>query len=160
MNSNKFEIEDNILIHYHGNDSTVIIPDEITEIAYEAFYKNKTLQKVICGKNTEVIDWHSFYKCINLQEVQLSNKTKTIWMNAFEGCIKLNKINLTNKITTIGEDAFKGCISLAKNIIPAKFKNDIEKIGIKENKNITKITKKELNQMIKEEVRKQTKRKF
>lgn len=42
----EFVIEDGVLIQYNGNSSDVTIPDGVTKIGDEAFYRNDTIETV------------------------------------------------------------------------------------------------------------------
>ena len=54
----------------------------------------------------------AFYKCIRLTSVTIPNSITTIKENAFIGCSILTTIIVPNSVTNIGEGAFAGCSSL------------------------------------------------
>ena len=49
-----FEIEEDILVRYNGEDENVIIPDGIREIGSKAFYENQKIQSVMLPDSVEI----------------------------------------------------------------------------------------------------------
>lgn len=57
----EFSIVNGCLKRYAGDDDVVTIPRGVTEIAYRAFYGNKTLKKVILPEGLTKIDFQAFW---------------------------------------------------------------------------------------------------
>ena len=118
---------------------------EVTEIADNAFKKNKTLTKITIpktviriGKNAfyactklktvsfakgsalKKIDSKAFYKCTALTSFTVQSKVTTIGTSAFAGCKKLKKLKLGSRVTKIGTSAFSKCTALTTVTIPKK----------------------------------------
>lgn len=66
--------------------TSVMIPDTVTSIGYEAFLG-----------------------CTNLSSVTILGSVTNIGYEAFSGCSALKSVTIPNSVTTIGIDAFKGC---------------------------------------------------
>ena len=128
-----------ILKEYKGNDKIVIVPNYVTVIGENAFYKNKDIVKVIikegvtkiencafycCNKleyieiptTLKVIEGAVFYFCKNLKEIKLNDGLTEIGFASFQGCLKLTKLELPDTLVYIGEDAFLNCSDLKFNV--------------------------------------------
>ena len=88
---NGFDIRDDILWRYYGNNKDIIIPDGVIEIS--AF---------------------AFQECYDLESVTIPNSVLDIGFCAFQDCEKLESIIITNSVTNIDENAFEGCTSLKR----------------------------------------------
>ena len=67
MEQDVFEIEDGVLLKYHGQSEKVIIPDTVRMISYDAFVDCTTLREVFISKNVLHIKRASFSGCENLE---------------------------------------------------------------------------------------------
>ena len=78
---------------YLGSEcvTTLIVPDDITEIK-----------------------GYAFYKCSSITKVVLPENVTTIGVRAFSACAALTNINIPSKVTSIGENAFYDCLALAE----------------------------------------------
>ena len=65
--------------------SNTVVPDGVTEIAYEAFRKNEKLHSLKLPPSVKTIGEYAFEGCRNLEEINLENVTKK-GNNAFNGC--------------------------------------------------------------------------
>ncbi|MDE6834275.1 MAG: leucine-rich repeat domain-containing protein, partial [Ruminococcus sp.] len=99
-----FEIEDGVLIKYHGKDKEVIIPNVVTRIGFFAFEN-----------------------CWCLTSIKISNGVKEIGYRAFANCWRLTSITIPNSVTSIGDNAFSDCTSLTSIIING-FKINVKEI--------------------------------
>ena len=88
--NNRFDIEDGVLKKYHGNESSVVIPEGVTEIGERAFEG-----------------------CKALASVAIPEGVTEIGERAFEGCKALASVTIPASVTEIGQEAFSGCTSLA-----------------------------------------------
>ena len=66
--------------------------------------------------NVTTIGKEAFYKCSNLTNVTIPNSVTTIGEEAFYKCSNLISVIIPNSVTTIGEDAFRNCIGLTSVI--------------------------------------------
>ncbi len=117
MELKDFEIEDNILVRYHGDSEHVAVPDGITEIAQGAFNTCRSIRSVKLPESVETIGAGAFHCCFYLEEINIPEKVTRIESGTFYDC-KLKKIQLPEKLTCIGREAFYKC--------------DIEEINIPE----------------------------
>ena len=125
----------------------VIIDDEVTEIAAEAFLGCTKLKVIVFGPNCKVkkighgafcqcaleeVDFPNsleeikgkrnstgaFAACANLQKMSFGSNLKIVGGAAFYQCTKLEAIVLKEKVTTIGEKAFTRCSNLSTFVWP------------------------------------------
>ncbi|MGN0489496.1 MAG: leucine-rich repeat protein [Ruminococcus sp.] len=97
-----------IILKYNGNAKTVKIPSEIDGkkvevIGKKAFYKNKTLEKIIISDNVKEIKFSTFEKCVNLKKVSMGKNVKEIKAYAFYGCKKLKELKIPPKVKKLRE---------------------------------------------------------
>lgn len=113
-----FEIENGILRRYaEGQGVTeIVIPDNVTSIGYDAFYK-----------------------CSNLTEIKISDSVTSIDDCAFWCCSSLTKINIPDNVKSIGEKAFIGCSSLTAIEVSENNENYTSIDGILYNKDVTEL---------------------
>lgn len=79
-----------------------------TELCSNAFYGNKTVEKVILPDYADTVPANLFKGCINLKEVTLP-MDPDIDESAFEGCKSLTDIHIPLCIGNIAANAFRGC---------------------------------------------------
>ena len=135
---------------YNERTEEVIIPDyyndlPVTEIAQQAFYGCRTMNKLTIGANVEKIWDEAFYgcnienivipesvaliankvfsSCENLKEVILPDDMSYIFSGAFSYCSSLKSITIPQNVTTIGESAFSGITTLEEVILSDKQQN-------------------------------------
>jgi hypothetical protein len=113
--------------HYFNKykDNTVKIPEGFTDLAYDLFYNDDAVKKIILPDTIREIKYGEFRECYNLQEIRLSSILKEIPNEAFRFCYKLKEVVIPSSVTKIGDYAFSGCDSLTKIIIP----ESVKKIG-------------------------------
>lgn len=85
-------LQDIWLVNYVGNDSEIVIPNNITKIR-------------ICA----------FYDCTTLTNVVIPNSVTSIESCAFEDCRSLTSITIPNSVIEIGKYAFEDC-NLLKDV--------------------------------------------
>lgn len=108
-----FELSGSKLVSYSGTDSSVTLPNTITEIGSSAFEGNKNITKVVIPDSIKSIGYDAFRGCTNLNTVSIGNGVKKIDSEAFSGCINLSSINIPAKCESLGSGVFAGCNSLA-----------------------------------------------
>lgn len=79
-----------------------------TELCSNAFYGNKTVEKVVLLDYADTVPANLFKGCINLKEVTLP-MDPDIGESAFEGCISLTDIPIPLCVGSIAANAFRGC---------------------------------------------------
>ena len=89
-----WQIEDNNLISYSGDDTDLLIPEGVTQIANRAFFGNKRLRSVRIPDTVMKISSFAFAECEELESVELGENVKRIGERAFEQCGKLKEIFL------------------------------------------------------------------
>ena len=109
---NIFDIEDGILVEYHGSDEHVVIPDGVTEIADEVFDGCSSLVSVTLPDTLTVIGGSAFAECSNLSQINIPFGVTSIGDMAFISCTSLRSIVIPDSVTEIDEMAFDGCTSL------------------------------------------------
>ena len=95
MGLKDFVIEHGVLTKYEGAGGGVVIPEGVTEI----------------GRN-------AFYRCMSLKSVTIPEGVKKIGASAFEFCEYLESVSIPEGVTEIGEGAFNNCGSLKTISIP------------------------------------------
>ena len=108
----KFNIEDNVIKNYYGNEAILIIPDGVKDIFYELFENNHNITSVIIPGTIKNLTSFTFSNCINIKEVKLNEGVKCIECGAFKGCISLEKAILPKSLTCIQKIVFEDCKSL------------------------------------------------
>lgn len=105
-----------------GKNKNVILPASVCEIAPNAFYDNKTLERIdmtSCNKLT-IIGELAFAGCENLTNIIFPENIEEIGGTAFSNCEALASVDLSNckKLDKIGESAFNWCPSLEEVLLP------------------------------------------
>ena len=66
-----FEISHDVLKKYEGNETRVIIPEGIREIADYAFYGAHAMEYISIPSSVKEIGTNAFYDCASLKEAVL-----------------------------------------------------------------------------------------
>lgn len=101
--------DDGILEKYNGDESIVLIPEDVKIIAADAFEGCKNILKVITNSDLKVIDDYAFDHCSSLKVVELNDGLERIGFAAFDACSSLMKINIPKTVKDIGMAAFDMC---------------------------------------------------
>lgn len=83
---NGFEIKGDLLLRYHGYEEHVVIPEEITSIAIEAFADCESIRSVAIPAGITAIGRKAFARCYNLSSVQFLGEPEYIDDSAFSLC--------------------------------------------------------------------------
>ena len=117
-----FIMSGSTLVKYQGNAAAVVIPENVTEIGYEAFKDCITLQEISFPSRLRSIDYGAFMGCVNLKKVDLPDCLRYLGSNAdsgvFEDCISLEDITLSDNLKVLGAKTFYGCTALTDIVIP------------------------------------------
>lgn len=108
----KFKIEDGKLKEYKGSDSSVNIPEVVTEIGEEAFKDCTALASVTIPASVTKIGWRAFSGCTALASVTIPASMTIIGWGTFSGCTALTSASIPESVTEIGEKVFDDCTAL------------------------------------------------
>lgn len=97
---------DSSAFEYNNKITSVVIPDTVTKIGYNAFYSCDELTTVVFGNNVAEILSDAFRFCSNLSEIKFPDSLVYIGSNAFGSCRRLYDIKIPVSVTYIGSDAF------------------------------------------------------
>ena len=98
--------KDHGLLKYDGKDANVEIPEEITWIAPEAFYRNETLKNVKLPSKITTIEENTFYGCSELEAVIIPDQVTMIGKSAFDECTVLKSVTFGKSLKVIKDHAF------------------------------------------------------
>lgn len=99
-----FSIDSNgVLIAYSGKDSTITIPENVTEIGKSVFSCNDYICSVKLSSNTKKIGAQAFMSCRNLSEVILPDELISIEYDAFSGCKNLKCLHIPESVKNIAD---------------------------------------------------------
>ena len=101
-----FIIKNNVLIKYTGKNKKVVVPSEVTEIGYRAFY-NADIKSVELPSSVKKINDQAFEFCSSLSKINLSS-VEEIGKNAFSHTDSLKKLTLDGAIKKVEDSAFFG----------------------------------------------------
>ncbi len=101
---------------------------KVTSIKANALKGNKSLQKLVVGKNVATVGKAAFKNCQKLSSISFKGTAlKKIEASAFEGCKKLKSLTVPKNVRTIGQKAFYGCTALKKVVFKTGKKTTIGK---------------------------------
>ena len=104
------------------NDGFVLYTDN-TDVYLVSYVGNNT--KVVIPNNVTSIGDYAFYNCTSLTSVTIPNSVTSIGDGAFSGCTSLTSITIPEGVTSVGSSAFSNCTSLTSITIP----NSVTSIG-------------------------------
>ncbi len=93
INDSNFEIVDNRVIKYLGNESVVFIPDGIEVLDSCLFWDNQHIEEVVLPQSLKSIGGDTFYNCKNLKKVNIPKYVELMGNNPFAGCPKIEILN-------------------------------------------------------------------
>lgn len=98
-------VGDSILMDYRGNDSEVVIPDNVKQIGAEAFKNCESITQVQIPDSVEIIGEAAFMGCSNLVNIEGGNCVKEIRDRAYAGC-PITTVKIPASVEKIGLRAF------------------------------------------------------
>jgi hypothetical protein len=115
-----------ILIEYPLGKTAIsfTIPNSVTSIGENAFYKCTILTSVTIPNSVTIIRDGAFIGCTSLASVTIGNSVTSIGMAAFSGCTSLSSVTIPDSVTSIEASAFYNC-GFASVTIP----NSVNSIG-------------------------------
>ena len=122
-NKEDFIIQNGVLKKYLGNDSDIVIPENVQYIGPSSFRNCHDLISVIMPRTVTIIGFSAFENCINLTSVTMSDKVVNIGQSAFKGCVNLTGIIIPNSVNVIGAFAFYNCSNLESIVMGENIKS-------------------------------------
>ena len=118
MTKDGFMIRDGLLVEYRGDETTVIIPNGVTEIETGAF-TNSNVEHVDIPNSVTTIRDYAFSECRYLQDITIPNSVTTIGNGAFYRS-GLRNIIIPESVQNIGNEAFASSNHLHSVTIDAR----------------------------------------
>lgn len=114
IDGNLYTKDGTTLIQYAvGKTATSFsIPNGVTSIGDNAFYKCSNLTSIVIPDSVTSIGENAFYNCSSLTNVEIGNSVTTIDFSAFSNCSSLTNLVISDSVTSIGEESFFNCTSL------------------------------------------------
>lgn len=98
--------------------TAVILPDNVEEIGYQAFYGCSALARVQLPQNNIIELSATFKDCTSLKTVDLPDSLQKL-NGTFNGCTSLTEIEIPEGVETLSDGAFQNCSSLTEIEIPS-----------------------------------------
>ena len=95
------------------NLSSIIIPESITELPSGVF-QSSGLVSITIPDNVSEIYWQAFYDCTNLKTVVIGDGVTKIYPDAFLQCTALTNVKIGKGLKSVGAYAFEECKSLER----------------------------------------------
>lgn len=96
---------------FKQNDSKTICCKSLSELG-EGLFRGSNATSIVIPDGITSIGEESFYKCADLETVTIPNSVTSIGKYAFYGCTSLTSVTIPNNVTSIGIGAFYDCNSL------------------------------------------------
>ncbi len=104
---------------------TIEIPEEVTEIADNAFYMVDNCLKFVIPNTVTKIGKEAFAHCYDLPEIAIPDSVTELGEDAFSSCDSLSRVTIGKGLKAIPKYAFYYCVSLKSIEIPG----NVETIG-------------------------------
>ena len=105
---------------------TIILPESVDSIGYQAFGSNLKLKYVKMPSSLTYIGQGAFYHCDQLSSIRIPEGVSVLPINAFVYCQKLTDVVLPSTLDSIQSSAFSSCNALQHITLPSgvKFLDD------------------------------------
>lgn len=104
-----FTVEDGVLTECSSFASgKVVIPDGVTRIGQNAFWKNNDITEIVVSSGVKIIDSYSIRNCDNLQKLTLCEGVEKIFASPISSCKSLTEIELPQSIKYVSPEVFSG----------------------------------------------------
>ncbi len=80
-----FRVKKGLLTKYSGDETIVVLPDNVVEIGERAFESCTRVEKIVLPDNVKKIQSEAFYCCTNLQEINIPASVSSIAPDIFAG---------------------------------------------------------------------------
>ncbi len=108
-----FVVENGVLVEYKGSGTVIAVPEGITEIGPEAFYRvAHTLEEVTLPQSLTKIGDNGFWGCVKLKAIIFPAGVSEIGANAFASCRSLTELTIPGTVKRVGNSAFMDCTAL------------------------------------------------
>ncbi len=114
---NPFLIDNGELIRYFGQETAVIIPDEITVIGVDAFKNKPAMVSITLPDGLNEIRSGAFENCRSLSRIVLPAALACVGENAFKDCTGLTEITVLGTDTAFESDAFLNTLKFTANVL-------------------------------------------
>ncbi|MDO4507405.1 MAG: leucine-rich repeat domain-containing protein [Spirochaetales bacterium] len=104
--------------YFDKEAESVVIPDGIKKIGYEAFMDCTKLKKILIPDSVTEIEEGAFSGCSSLEEIRIPTQVLKIGGYAFSRCSSLKEIIIPESVQSIGDFAFGECSNLTSVSIP------------------------------------------
>lgn len=108
-----------------ASNRTYRVPDGVTELAPQSFYRIDTLQKLVLPGTIRHIGPRALFQMYALEEINFPEGLQTIGRDGVSFCSALTKIELPSTLTSLGEYAFFDCRNVKTVTVKAP-KNRVE----------------------------------
>jgi hypothetical protein len=115
-----------VLVNYEGTETSLTLPEGITEIGQYAFYNHRQITSVLLPDSVTKIGAHAFAYCVELQSMTIPASVTEIGNHAFYNCTGLKELQFSEGLTAIGEHAFYYCTAIESVTFP----DSLKKVGV------------------------------
>ncbi len=119
---NSLVIVNDILIDGVEAYGDIYLPDNVTEVADNAFY-DSNITKFYINDNLKTVGKYAFFGCSRLTRAELPENIESLPDYIFRGCGSLEWIDIPETVTSIGYSAFSSCTSLESLKLPKGLKS-------------------------------------
>lgn len=109
VKDHRFSIQNGVLLKYLGADADVVIPENVNEIAKNAFYRKTTPVTITIPSTVKVLQPYALAECKSLEKLIIEPGRISIPSNFCNCCKNLKEVILPEGIVEIGERAFHAC---------------------------------------------------
>lgn len=131
------EIGENACFQAAGHLNKVVIGENVTKIAYRAFYNCQEIVDMTLGQNLKTIGVQAFYNCQKMLAPVIPASVETIEDYAFYNDYAFGDIVIPSTVTKIGKNPWGGCSGVTKYSISGDSKNYTVVDDVLFDKNVT-----------------------